>query len=280
MAIDFGDANYGSSWHLVDVHQVDCSQGEPTEQPIWRPESNTAEWFTSGGGSGSGGGGTGTPPPVDPNTPLPVDEGMPTDLSPMDAFFWMMEHRIGPKIYFDDREKDLISSNFDLVYAILNYIQFENKKPVLTTESDSEAADLISLYGGLEAYAGPDPNVCDVCTEETSHGRPFCAPRSAFPEGRLGDFLYKIDRALAQSALFPGVGALRAPSMVFRAATFRSSLNALKARPDGLYDAHHILPQKFSQFFASRGINIHEPRFAVWWEMNSHRQAAHVYNTR
>ena len=125
MAIDFGDAGANAgSWTLDDVQQVDCNQGTPNGQPNYNPDHNTVEWVVS-----SGGGGTNNPPPVDPNAPLPIDEGMPTDLSPMDAFFWMMENRIGTKIYFSDEEKEVIREYTDLRYSIGNYVQEYNQKP-------------------------------------------------------------------------------------------------------------------------------------------------------
>jgi hypothetical protein len=103
-------------------------------------------------------------------------------------------------------------------------------------------------------------------------------PRSAYPAGFLGDLLYKIDRALIASSLCPGFGALRAPSALFRAGNFRNSLKVLRGFPSGIIDAHHILPQEFEAFFASKGLNIHEPRFGVWWSRSAHRSNAKDYN--
>ncbi|WP_461103791.1 DUF2380 domain-containing protein [Spirosoma koreense] len=90
---------------------------------------------------------------------------------------------------------------------------------------------------------------------------------------------YKIDRIMAVNALFPGVGVLRASSVAFKATNFRISLRALQGAPPATkaYHAHHIFARKFEAQFAQRGINIHEPRFGVWWEARPHLDAA-AYN--
>ena len=167
------------------------------------------------------------------------------------------------------------------VWDFINQYSF---KPTLLASSSDEGLDPLNLYGGLDPYTGPDPRVCNDCpiiSSPSSGTGVYGVPaRYNYPDGTWGDLLYRIDKILFASSLFPGVGALRAPSAVFKAATFRNSLNALRAKPSaGLYDAHHILPQKFKDWFISRGINnIHDPRFGVWWDMHTHRQSARAYN--
>lgn len=43
-------------------------------------------------------------------------------------------------------------------------------------------------------------------------------------------------------------------------------------------DAHHNLPQKFVDFFESKGINIHDPKYGAWVERTKHRSEAYAYN--
>lgn len=89
-----------------------------------------------------------------------------------------------------------------------------------------------------------------------------------------------MDRIIAINALFPGVGVLRASSVAFKASNFRTSIRALQGAPPAgkSYHAHHIFAQKFESEFAQRGINIHEPRFGVWWEAKPHLKYAAEYN--
>lgn len=44
------------------------------------------------------------------------------------------------------------------------------------------------------------------------------------------------------------------------------------------FDAHHVFPRKFEGDLEDLGINIHAPKYAVWWEASEHRQAAKAYN--
>lgn len=43
-------------------------------------------------------------------------------------------------------------------------------------------------------------------------------------------------------------------------------------------EAHHVLPQKFNQYFKNAGINIHDPKFGTWVEKASHRKWSYEYN--
>ena len=45
-------------------------------------------------------------------------------------------------------------------------------------------------------------------------------------------------------------------------------------------EAHHVLPQKFSKWFADRGINIHDPRFGSWVDKASHNKWSYEYNKK
>ena len=44
------------------------------------------------------------------------------------------------------------------------------------------------------------------------------------------------------------------------------------------FDAHHIFPQEFEIIFKRAGIDIHDPKYGVWWELHEHRQNAKAYN--
>ena len=45
-------------------------------------------------------------------------------------------------------------------------------------------------------------------------------------------------------------------------------------------EAHHVLPQKFSRWFADKGLNIHDPRFCSWVDKASHNKWSYEYNER
>ncbi|GAB3552588.1 hypothetical protein [Spirosoma fluminis] len=123
MNIDLGDYGIsGGSWQLVDVQEVDCDTYTPVQWPILNPEYGTVDWVTGGGGSSG-------PGPNDPNIPVPIDEGMPNDLNPVDAFTWEMQNRIGTKIYFDYDEIETIRDYPQLMTSIRNYVQLYNRKP-------------------------------------------------------------------------------------------------------------------------------------------------------
>lgn len=44
------------------------------------------------------------------------------------------------------------------------------------------------------------------------------------------------------------------------------------------FDAHHVFPKKFEGRFADLGIDIHDPKYAVWWEKHEHRRSVAAYN--
>lgn len=45
-------------------------------------------------------------------------------------------------------------------------------------------------------------------------------------------------------------------------------------------EAHHVLPQKFSKWFADKGLNIHDPRFCSWVDKASHNKWSYEYNKK
>jgi hypothetical protein len=42
-------------------------------------------------------------------------------------------------------------------------------------------------------------------------------------------------------------------------------------------DAHHTLPQFLEKWFAKLGINIHEPKYLVWYEKTLHQKNSSAY---
>ncbi len=48
--------------------------------------------------------------------------------------------------------------------------------------------------------------------------------------------------------------------------------------PGADYDAHHILPQKFREFFQKAGIDIDSPEYGIWVQHNEHRAGSRSYN--
>ncbi len=64
----------------------------------------------------------------------------------------------------------------------------------------------------------------------------------------------------------------------FKSNNFRKNLIRLTGHaPTGAH-AHHIFPQRFRRNFARSGINIHDPRYGVWWEKTDHLKNAYDYN--
>jgi len=54
---------------------------------------------------------------------------------------------------------------------------------------------------------------------------------------------------------------------------FRDKLNRVNPRPSGgSFDAHHLFPQRFRNWFNGRGVDIDDPRFGSWWARRDHRQ--------
>jgi RHS repeat-associated protein len=43
--------------------------------------------------------------------------------------------------------------------------------------------------------------------------------------------------------------------------------------------AHHNFPVKFADFFASKGVNINDPRFMTWWKSTEHLKNARAFST-
>jgi len=64
---------------------------------------------------------------------------------------------------------------------------------------------------------------------------------------------------------------------------FRHNLSMLVDIPQGLakkFEAHHVLPQKFIDWFTYQGINIHDPRFGTWVDKDLHHKWSYEYNKK
>ena len=59
---------------------------------------------------------------------------------------------------------------------------------------------------------------------------------------------------------------------------FRHNLTWLLSKCPKDHHAHHVFPKEFESFFAARGINIHDPKYGVFWEATSHLKNAKAYN--
>jgi len=69
------------------------------------------------------------------------------------------------------------------------------------------------------------------------------------------------------------------PKSNFTKSNFRQNLiERTGYNPGGLFQAHHIFPQKFETIFSRVGIDIHDPIYGAWWETVSHQQNARAYN--
>lgn len=64
----------------------------------------------------------------------------------------------------------------------------------------------------------------------------------------------------------------------FTSSNFRKNLGKLTGGEMKGFDAHHIFPQEFETIFQRAGIDIHDPKYGVWWELHEHRQNAKAYN--
>jgi len=64
----------------------------------------------------------------------------------------------------------------------------------------------------------------------------------------------------------------------FTAKNFRENLRRLLGEAPPNSHAHHVFPQKHQAEFLEAGINIHDPKYGVWWEGSDHLQKAHEYN--
>ena len=64
----------------------------------------------------------------------------------------------------------------------------------------------------------------------------------------------------------------------FTAGNFRDNLARLTGEmPEGK-QAHHILPQKFFEYFERAKINIHDPKYGAWLDAHFHKKYSHKYN--
>lgn len=71
------------------------------------------------------------------------------------------------------------------------------------------------------------------------------------------------------------------PVLVHNRCTLGKNMEAAGNLPpqDGKdYNAHHIFPQKFREFFESLGIDIDNPQFGIWLEEHEHLTNAYSYN--
>ena len=78
------------------------------------------------------------------------------------------------------------------------------------------------------------------------------------------------------------IGAVRGVDNIkfkkFTAGNFRDNLARLTGEmPEGK-QAHHILPQKFIDFFLEADINIHDPKYGAWLDTKLHQKYSNKYN--
>jgi len=64
----------------------------------------------------------------------------------------------------------------------------------------------------------------------------------------------------------------------YTARNFADNLRKIKPKPSPSHQAHHMLPQAFEDFFRSKGINIHDPRWGAWWDVPEHTQKWRAFN--
>lgn len=77
------------------------------------------------------------------------------------------------------------------------------------------------------------------------------------------------------------VGKVRGITKKYRAFTvkhYRHNLSMHTGYSRVEADAHHIMPRKFEDFFAGKGINIHHPANMEWWYRPSHQKYSTRYN--
>ena len=63
----------------------------------------------------------------------------------------------------------------------------------------------------------------------------------------------------------------------FTERNFRYNLGQLTGNIPANSQAHHVFPKEFVEKFGTK-INIHDPKYGVWWEKTSHLQNAIEYN--
>ncbi len=65
----------------------------------------------------------------------------------------------------------------------------------------------------------------------------------------------------------------------FTKSNYRHNLKVLTggSPPRGIH-THHVFPQELTEYFAKKGINVHEPQYLTWWEASSHQSNSFTYN--
>ena len=64
----------------------------------------------------------------------------------------------------------------------------------------------------------------------------------------------------------------------FTSSNFRENLARRTGKNPAGYEAHHMLPQKFSEQFSKAGIDIHDPQYGIWLEKTKHSKGSYRYN--
>ena len=78
-----------------------------------------------------------------------------------------------------------------------------------------------------------------------------------------------------------GKTAVKSSTRTFRSFTsnnFRHNLGQLTGNIPANAQAHHVFPQQYKSYFDNAGINIHDPKYGVWWETSGHLKNATRYN--
>ncbi|QQS28145.1 MAG: DUF2380 domain-containing protein [Sphingobacteriales bacterium] len=98
----------------------------------------------------------------------------------------------------------------------------------------------------------------------------------AMPLGKLfgGSRLFKTGGNFADEAAKGSTSLFKS----FTKSNFRHNLGQLTGNIPANSHAHHVFPQKFANQFSKAGINIHDPKFGVWWQTSSHLKNASGYN--
>lgn len=150
----------------------------------------------------------------------------------------------------DDTSASAFAATFD---AGTNAGELPSDEP--TAMTDGEFFDGPELDAG-EFFSSPDPTEWQLDLE-------------AFQPPREGD--------LEQ----PDCAGINFRSMT--SANFRYNLKVQTKKENNRmadYDAHHVMPKKFADFFQGKGLNIHNPRYGSWVQLNKHRREAYSYNLR
>lgn len=169
--------------------------------------------------------------------------------------------------YFFDAGKVITDAAFLTFYSNIAGVSGGAAVYLFAQAEVTATVSVVALAGGVTAPAGVVVEVGSLSTLAASAGCTVASNFAAKAAARSNNFLMASKNA-------------RDGLPTFNAGTFRSNLKKLVGDPpSGMVEprAHHVLPQQFVDWFKSKKIVIHDPKYGTWLSKQDHNLLHYTY---